>query len=160
EREELLGSEVPVHELRAEEHRRQRREREAVEDQPLLQRRKVKCGHVAEDFRQPGAPDKELQKHHYRKLHPSGHDNSAARSPGGACRQCKSRTARLQRKTAWFASPLALLPRRTGDYDIPGNALPSPETTMRIDFYGMVFQTPRVTFHLWSPWRATALEHR
>jgi hypothetical protein len=31
---------------------------------------------------------------------------------------------------------------------------------MRIDFYGMVFQTPRVTFHLWSPWRSTALEHR
>jgi hypothetical protein len=24
----------------------------------------------------------------------------------------------------------------------------------------MVFETPRVTFYLWSPWRATALEHR
>jgi hypothetical protein len=34
------------------------------------------------------------------------------------------------------------------------------EVAMRIDFYGMVFDTPRVTFHLWSPWRATALEHR
>jgi hypothetical protein len=31
---------------------------------------------------------------------------------------------------------------------------------MRISFYGMVFDTPRVSFHLWSPWRATALEHR
>ena len=31
---------------------------------------------------------------------------------------------------------------------------------MRIDFYGMVFQTPQVTFHLWSPWRSSALEHR
>lgn len=31
---------------------------------------------------------------------------------------------------------------------------------MRIDFYGLVFETPRVTFYLWSPWRATALEHR
>jgi len=31
---------------------------------------------------------------------------------------------------------------------------------MRIEFYGIAFQTPRVTFHLWSPWRATALEHR
>jgi hypothetical protein len=31
---------------------------------------------------------------------------------------------------------------------------------MRIDFYGMQFQTPRVTFYLWSPWRASALEHR
>ena len=31
---------------------------------------------------------------------------------------------------------------------------------MRIDFYGLVFDTPRVSFYLWSPWRATALEHR
>ena len=31
---------------------------------------------------------------------------------------------------------------------------------MRIEFYGLTFETPRVTFHLWSPWRATALEHR
>ena len=31
---------------------------------------------------------------------------------------------------------------------------------MRIDFYGVSFETPRVTFHLWSPWRASALEHR
>src|SRR5436190_17964484 len=31
---------------------------------------------------------------------------------------------------------------------------------MRIDFYGLAFETPRVTFHLWSPWRAAALEHR
>lgn len=31
---------------------------------------------------------------------------------------------------------------------------------MRIDFYGMVFDTPCVTVYLWSPWRAAALEHR
>jgi hypothetical protein len=31
---------------------------------------------------------------------------------------------------------------------------------MRVDFYGLAFEAPRVTFHLWSPWRATALEHR
>jgi len=31
---------------------------------------------------------------------------------------------------------------------------------MRIDFYGLAFETPRVTVHLWSPWRASALEHR
>ncbi|HXG08821.1 MAG TPA: hypothetical protein VNK04_03445 [Gemmataceae bacterium] len=31
---------------------------------------------------------------------------------------------------------------------------------MRIEFYGMVFETSLVTFHLWSPWRAAALEHR
>jgi hypothetical protein len=31
---------------------------------------------------------------------------------------------------------------------------------MRVDFYGLAFEAPRVTFFLWSPWRATALEHR
>ncbi len=31
---------------------------------------------------------------------------------------------------------------------------------MRFDFYGLSFETPRVVFHLWSPWRATNLEHR
>jgi hypothetical protein len=31
---------------------------------------------------------------------------------------------------------------------------------MRFDFYGLSFETPRVTFSLWSPWRASALEHR
>jgi hypothetical protein len=31
---------------------------------------------------------------------------------------------------------------------------------MRIDFYNLVFETPHVTFHLWSPWRAAELEHR
>jgi hypothetical protein len=31
---------------------------------------------------------------------------------------------------------------------------------MRIEFYGLVFDTPQVTFYLWSPWRSAALEHR
>ena len=31
---------------------------------------------------------------------------------------------------------------------------------MRVGIYGLVFETPRVTFYLWSPWRAAALEHR
>jgi hypothetical protein len=31
---------------------------------------------------------------------------------------------------------------------------------MRIEMHGLVFETPLVTVHLWSPWRATALEHR
>jgi hypothetical protein len=31
---------------------------------------------------------------------------------------------------------------------------------MRVDFYGVIFETPRVTFYLWSPWRAAAVEHR
>lgn len=31
---------------------------------------------------------------------------------------------------------------------------------MHLDLYGLSFQTPRVTFYLWSPWRAAALEHK
>lgn len=31
---------------------------------------------------------------------------------------------------------------------------------MRFEFYGLAFETPRIVFHLWSPWRATSLEHR
>ena len=31
---------------------------------------------------------------------------------------------------------------------------------MRVDFYGLAFETPRVTFYLRSPWRAAALEHK
>lgn len=31
---------------------------------------------------------------------------------------------------------------------------------MRAEFYGMVFDSPRVSFYIWSPWRASALEHR
>jgi hypothetical protein len=31
---------------------------------------------------------------------------------------------------------------------------------MQIEFYGLIFETPKVTFYLWSPWRASALEHR
>src|SRR6478752_6567523 len=31
---------------------------------------------------------------------------------------------------------------------------------MRFEFYGLAFETPHVIFHLWSPWRATNIEHR
>jgi hypothetical protein len=31
---------------------------------------------------------------------------------------------------------------------------------MRVDLYGLVFETGGVTFYLWSPWRAAAIEHR
>jgi hypothetical protein len=31
---------------------------------------------------------------------------------------------------------------------------------MRVEFYGLAFETPLVSFHLHSPWRATSLEHR
>ena len=31
---------------------------------------------------------------------------------------------------------------------------------MRVEFFGMAFETPSVTFFLWTPWRASALEHK
>ena len=31
---------------------------------------------------------------------------------------------------------------------------------MRIEFFGLVVETPHVTFHLWSPWRSAEIEHR
>jgi hypothetical protein len=31
---------------------------------------------------------------------------------------------------------------------------------MRIELYGLAFETPAVTFYLWSPWRASHLEHK
>ncbi len=31
---------------------------------------------------------------------------------------------------------------------------------MLVEFYGLEWETPKVTFYLWSPWRASALEHR
>ena len=31
---------------------------------------------------------------------------------------------------------------------------------MQIDFYGLRFEASKVIVYLWSPWRATALEHR
>jgi len=31
---------------------------------------------------------------------------------------------------------------------------------MRMELYGLAFDTPGVTFYLWSPWRASYLEHR
>jgi hypothetical protein len=31
---------------------------------------------------------------------------------------------------------------------------------MRFDLHGLVFETPRLVFHLWSPWRCSDLENR
>ncbi len=31
---------------------------------------------------------------------------------------------------------------------------------MQIDFFHLTFETPLVSFHLWSPWRAAEIEHR
>lgn len=31
---------------------------------------------------------------------------------------------------------------------------------MRVELFGLTFETPATTFYLWSPWRAAALEHK
>ena len=31
---------------------------------------------------------------------------------------------------------------------------------MRVELYGLTFETAGVTFYLWSPWRSSAIEHR
>lgn len=31
---------------------------------------------------------------------------------------------------------------------------------MRVEFYGLAFETPTITFYLWNPWRAALLEHK
>jgi hypothetical protein len=31
---------------------------------------------------------------------------------------------------------------------------------MRIDFHGLVFETTHISIYLWTPWRASELEHR
>ena len=31
---------------------------------------------------------------------------------------------------------------------------------MRVELYGLVMDSPCVTFYLWSPWRAAAIEHK
>ena len=31
---------------------------------------------------------------------------------------------------------------------------------MRVDLFGLVMETPSVTFYLWSPWRCSAIEHK
>jgi hypothetical protein len=31
---------------------------------------------------------------------------------------------------------------------------------MQVDFYGIKLESKHVTFYLWTPWRASALEHR
>jgi hypothetical protein len=45
-------------------------------------------------------------------------------------------------------------------YHIPSGANAAAGGAMRIEFYGLVFDAPYVTLHLWSPWRSAELEHR
>ena len=64
EREELLRGEITVGELVAEEHPDDRGDREGVEDPGLLAGREAEARQVAEDERQPRAPDEKLERHH------------------------------------------------------------------------------------------------
>ncbi len=68
ERQEPLRREVAVGELIAEEHADDRRDRKGVENPGLLARREAQTRQVAEDQRQPRAPDEELQDHHREQL--------------------------------------------------------------------------------------------
>ena len=36
----------------------------------------------------------------------------------------------------------------------------TPGYFMRMDLYGLSFEGPGITFYLWSPWRASSIEHR
>src|SRR5262245_22343272 len=54
-----------------------------------------------------------------------------------------------------------LSPGRGGGYDEGGPGSARQEArAMRVEFYGLMFETPCVSFYLWSPWRSTALEHK
>src|SRR5579885_487587 len=59
-----------------------------------------------------------------------------------------------------MASPALSPPERCGYHAARGAPIPLGSKAMRVEFYGLAFETPRVTFYLWSPWRSTALEHR
>jgi hypothetical protein len=43
---------------------------------------------------------------------------------------------------------------------IPGRKCAFEVVVMRVELFGLVMDTPGVTFSLWSPWRCTALEHK
>jgi hypothetical protein len=62
--EKLLGSEISVSKLIAEEHRQDGRGGECIQDQRLLKGIELQCRQIAEDQRQPSSPDEKLEKHH------------------------------------------------------------------------------------------------
>ena len=68
ESQEFFRREIAVRVLVAKKHRHHRRQRESVENGRFLQGAKIKAGQIAENQRQPGAPDDELQNHHDEEL--------------------------------------------------------------------------------------------
>src|SRR5262245_39796464 len=100
ERHELLRGEGSVRELVAKEHADERRHGETTEDARFLKRDEVflgieepskprafelqilQRGEIAKDYREPGAPDEELEEHHHRELEAqpgAGSERSRAR---------------------------------------------------------------------------------
>jgi len=66
---EALRGEMPIHELRAEEHRREGREVKCSQDEGLLPVRvETQALQVKRHGRKPRAPDEDIQKHHHREL--------------------------------------------------------------------------------------------
>ena len=65
----FLGVQKPIRQLCGDEWRQQRADGRDGEQHPRLLRRQMPMlGHEREEERQPSAPNRELQKHHYREL--------------------------------------------------------------------------------------------
>jgi len=75
ERQEFFGRKVAVAKLVAKEHPHDGRERKRIQNASLLPRRKTQAGQVAEDERQPRAPDEKLQQHHDKQFGTGGHNS-------------------------------------------------------------------------------------
>src|SRR5262249_38408225 len=112
---------------------------------------------VAEDQRVPGPPDEDLQEHHHGQSDAGGtHSASGVRRTKAACRQNLGEPgSTCNHDPARFSG----IGRRHRVGRIDGLTV-ARRSAMRVDLYGLAFETPRVSFHLWSPWRASALEHR
>jgi hypothetical protein len=80
EGDELLGGEVAVRELGAEEQGHQGGDVERPQNERLLQGVEALARQVAEDERIPGAPDEELQEHHHAELQTDGGHRGLSRS--------------------------------------------------------------------------------
>ena len=64
ERKEFLRGEIAVRELIAEKHTDDGGHGKGIEDHGLFRGCEFQAGQIAENQRQPGAPDEEFQHHH------------------------------------------------------------------------------------------------
>src|SRR4029450_5064092 len=98
-RQESLRGEIPISELMAEEHADDGGNREGAEDPGLFRCGEAEAGQIAEDQRQPRAPDEELQHHHQEQLRADRCIHARAMT--------SSRNSRLARAFAIVASAVA-----------------------------------------------------